>query len=272
MVGFKKYLAGFLAAWLLLPGVPVYAASAEGEIISVADKGPGLWKVSLQTSKGEQAYMLSMKSALKKEVPVEDIKQGDHLLPPGGGQGLDGFKGIKAPFGNMSQGTKKALGLPDVPNIPAIPKIPKLPPKVAMKGNPAAGGGAGPAPGGAPGSMPEAGPGGAPGKAKAPKGEEPKVKTKDEMLEEAGFENQKLLFPAGKEGAGRPGHEVLQVKKTEKGFELTVAEKQGKSSKLTVAPGKKVLKALTPADLKAKDHVRIDFDEQGKVIRDLTVQ
>ena len=268
---FRKWLAGMTAGLLLIPGTWVYAATAEGEVLSVSPKGPGLWQIVVKGREEKQTYVLSLKTAIKKEIPVEEVRQGDHLMAsPGGTQGTAGFKGIKG-FGNMAPGAKKALGLPDVPNIPAIPKVPKIPSKAELQAGRSAAEGKGPAKA-AEGGAPEKG--AAPGaeKGRAPKEPEPKVKTQDDILEEKGFQNEKLLFPPGKEEAVHSGLEVLAVKKTDKGFEVTMAGDKGEKDKLMLESGKKVLKALTPEDLREKDQVRLEFQEQGKVVTDLLVK
>lgn len=295
----RKGLASALAGMLFIYGTPGFAATAEGELLSIAPKGPGLWQVVIKAGEEKQTYIVSLKTLIKKEIPVEEVRPGDHLVKPKTGQGVPGFKGIKAPFGNMSPGAKKALGLPDIPNVPAIPQVPKIPSKEQLKaaspaagaggpqipskeqlksGSPAPGGqaSAGPAPGAGPG--PGAGPAaGEPGPQEGPSGPggrkpdqpEPKVKTQDDILEEKGFQNEKLLFAPGSEAA-RPGVEVVSVKKKDKGYEVSLAG--GKENKLTVEAGNKVLKALLPAELKEKDRVRLEFQEQGKVVTDLLVQ
>ncbi len=271
---FKKWIAGLTAVLLLIPGTLVYAASAEGEILSVAPKGPGLWTVSVKAKEGKRSFILSMKTTIKKEIPVDQVKRGDHLAAQSRGsstQGMPGIPGVKGAFEGMAASTKKALGLPDIPNVQGISQAPKIPGKGQMK--PPLPPFKGPA-GGAGGAAPEAGAGPGPGEktGREPKPPPPEPKTQDQMLQEKGFQNEKLLFPAGKDAAAPSGAEVLQVKKTQTGFELTVNAGKGQTQKLTMESGKKVLKILSPGDLKQKDRVKFDFEEQGKVIASLFVK
>ncbi len=254
----------FIAAGLLMPA-HAHAAALEGEVVSLAPMESGLWKVVIKAAGGKQSLVLSAKSAILKEVRVEDIKQGDRLASTNrGSQG--GTKGLKAPFGNMSAGAKKMLGLPNVPNIPAVPNIPNIPNKQQMKGVAPKGGGAAPQPGGGNPGVPQPG-----GGKSAAKEEPPPVKTQDEMLQEKGFQNEKLLFPPT-EGEIGPGEEVTQVRKVDQGFEVTLLSSTGKPEKQTYAPGKKVVKVLSPGDLKKKDRVSLDFNEKDKTVTQLKIK
>ena len=101
--------------------------------------------------------------------------------------------------------------------------------------------------------------------------EEPAVKTQDEMLQEKGFQNEKLLFPP-KSGPGKSGDEVTQVNKTDLGFEITVVSETGKPEKQMYAPGKKVLKVLSLKEVKENDNVLLNFNETDKTVIDLQVK
>jgi len=272
----KKSIAMMtLTLFLVSPGAS--AATLEGQVVSLASQGPGLWKVVVKGAGGEQSFMVSTKTAVQKEVPVEMLKAGDRLVSKNAGKGTKGFK---APFGNMSASAKKALGLPNIPSVPEVPKVPPIPSKQQMqgspssaKGNPQASAGPGSAGGGAaPAGMPGLG-GGAGGMApgKPPAKEEPKVKTQDEILQEKGFQNEKLLFPP-KEGAGKPGEEVTQVNKTDRGFEVTVVSETGKPEKQMYAPGKKVLKIFSLKEIKKDDKVLVNFNETDKTVTELQVK
>ena len=276
---FKRSAAIVTLSLFLVPSA-VSAATLEGQLISLAPQGAGLWKVAVKGSGGTTNLMISTKTVIQKEVPVETLKAGDRLVShiSTGGQG--GVPGIKDPFSNMADSTKKALGLPNIPNIPGIPKIPPMPDKnQIVKGNgssapsggssaPAASAGAAPAPAAA-GPAGPAGPGGGP--AKKPAAEPPKVKTQDEMLQEKGFQNEKLLFPP-KAGISRPGDEVTQVKKTDLGFEVTVVSATGKPEKRMIGLGKKVLKVFPLKEIKKDDKVLLSFNEKDKLITELQVK
>jgi len=265
---FKKAVAIGTLAMFLVPA-SVSAATLEGSVVSLDAQGPGFWKVVVKSARGEMTLIISTATAIQKEVPVESLKAGDRLVNPGGGS--PGVKGLKDPLAGMSDATKKALGLPNIPNIPPVPKIPPMPDKNQMlKGNGPAQQGGGPA-----GGPPPAGPAGAaPGGGMAPKkpsAEAPEVKTQDELLQEKGFQNEKLLFPP-KAGAGEVGTEVTQVNKTDLGFEVTVVSGTGKPEKKTYAVGKKVLKVLSIKDIKKNDQVSLNFNDTDKTVTGLQVK
>jgi hypothetical protein len=262
----KKAAAVMTLAMFLVPS-SASAATIEGQVVSLDSQAPGLWKVVVKGSGGEMTLMISTKTALQKEVPVEALKAGDRLVAQGGGQG--GVPGVKDPLSGMAESTKKALGLPNIPNIPQIPKIPPMPDKNQMiqgqgPAQAAPGSGGGPA---GPGGPPAAG-GMAP---KKPAAEEPKVKTQDEMLQEKGFQNEKLLFPP-KAGGTRSGAEVTQVSKTDLGFEVTVVSETGKPEKKMYAPGKKVMKVLSLQEVKKDDRVVLNFNDTDKTVLELEVK
>lgn len=270
---FKKAAALMTVTMFLIPSV-CSAATLEGQVLSLKPKGPGIWKVVVQGAQGKRSLIISAETTLKKEVPVETLKAGDRLVSKsGGGQGV---LGVKDPLKGMADATKKALGLPNIPNIPQIPKIPQMPDKNQMIKGP---GGAGPSPaqaggGGLPGGA--AGPGGGAPEAGGPApqkktAEEPKVKTQDEMLQEKGFQNEKLLFPP-KEGVNKPGEEITQINKTDRGFEVTVVSSTGKPAKQTYALGQKVLKVLTLKEIKKSDKVLLNFNETDKSVIELQVK
>lgn len=266
---FKKSAAIMTLAMFLIPSA-ASAATLEGQVVSLAPQGPGLWKVVVEDAGGETTLIISTKTVIQKEVPVEALKAGDRLVSKKTGTGTQGFK---APFGNMSASAKKALGLPNIPSIPPIPKIPPMPTKQQMQGNPmkgkgGGGGPAGPGPGSGSGGAPAGGGGMAPPKKPA---EAPAVKTQDEMLQEKGFQNEKLLFPP-KAGAGKAGEEVTQVSKTDLGFEVTTVSETGKPEKQMYAPGIKVLKVLSLKEVKKKDKVLLNFNDVDKSVIELQVK
>jgi len=242
------------------------AAVSEGQLLSITEFAPGLWKVTVQEGGAEKAYMVSTKTTLQKEIAVEAVKPGDRLLSKAKAGG--GTKGFKAPFSNMSEATKKMLGLPDVPSVPEVPKIPAIPDKQQMQGSPASQGGGAPQAGPG-GGMP--GMGGGMAQGKQPPAEAPAVKTQDEMLQEKGFQNNKLLFPP-ESGLGSPGNEVTQVVKTDLGYEVTVVSETGQPEKKTYAPGKKILKAISLKDIKKNDKISLSFNETDKTVIELEVK
>jgi len=262
---FSKKMAALMTLALFLIPSAASAATLEGQVVSLAPQAPGLWKVTVKGAAGETSLVISTNTLIQKEIVVEALKAGDRLVSKNKG----GTKGFKAPFSNMSASTKKGLGLPNVPSIPPIPKIPPIPSKQQMQGAPAGKGGAPGAAGpGAGAGAPPAGGGMAPPKKTA---EEPKVKTQDEMLQEKGFQNEKLLFPP-KAGSGKAGDEVTQVSKTDLGFEVTVVSETGKPVKQTYAPGKKVMKVLSLKEVKKNDKVFLSFNEKDKTVQELQVK
>lgn len=236
-----------------------FAGTLEGEILGLEPQGPGAWKLTVRADGQEQSLVLSARTQIQKSIAIEDVRQGDRIIRKTGGGGTQGFK---APFENLSKGAKKMLGLPDVPSVPQVPQVPQIPDKQQMQGSPAPGGGGTPPAGGAP----------APGPGKAPPKEEEPVKTQGELLEEKGFQNEKLLFPASAGEAAAPGSEVTQIKKTDQGFEVTLVSAAGEPEKETYSPGKKVLKALDPKDLNKKDLVRLDYSDENQMIVLVEVQ
>lgn len=233
-------------------------AAIQGEIISIVSKEAGTWEVLIKSNGEEKSFILDESSWIKKEVPVEDIKKGDHLAGASFA-GTKGLKGNKAPFRNLSPAAKKMLGLPNIGEIPSVPKIPKIPKKSEMTGSPTAK--RGPVPENQGAETPP-----------APQNPEPEVKTQDQLLEEKGFQNPKLLSSATEEGPESTGGEVTRVKKQGKKYELTVMNPTGQPEKLVFEQGHKITKSLTPNDLKKNDQVELKFSESGQLITELLVR
>jgi len=241
-------------AFLLLPlfalaqTVQAAPAVAEGEVISLAANDKGVWTLTVKVPTGEKKFEISKGTIISAEVSADQVRKGERIIRSGG------RSGDLAPLGGVSAQTKKLLGLPDVPKIPKLPEIPKPVPK----GLPGQGGGG---PGGPPGGGP--GGGGAPPKGKAPEKEPPKVKTQDDLLQEKGFQNEKLLFPGGgKDGAGV---KVTDVKRTAQGVEINVESAPGKTETLKLNFDAKVRKAIDAVDLKPQMKVRLELaGEKGK--------
>ncbi len=260
-----------------------------GVIQAIKDLGGGRYELTVQGAEGD-VFVVDASSQIEGTIPAKEVKEGQRIFIPGaGGPGIQGVKGMKNPFGNMSDAMKKQLGLPnmpnipdvpDVPNVPQIPKLPNIPNLPQNSGIPAGlpGGGAGPmgAPG-AGGGAPAAG-GGAPGGADlgaAMKDSHKAVEHEAEDLpppEEMMGPKAPVLSPAG----GAPAAElaqpkrVLQAKKTENGVELNL---EGEEESVVLPEDAPVKQILAAADLRESMPVKFTVREESgeKIVDQLIV-
>ena len=253
--------------WGTLLLLPVFAFAqtvsaapsvSEGEVLSLVPKGDG-WTLTVKVATGEKKFEIGKGTLISTEVTADQVRKGERILRSGAGGG------DLTPLAGISKETKKLLGLPDIPPIPKVPQIPKIPKGIPGQGGGGPGPGAGAPPAGGPPPGPGGPEGGAPPKGKAPKEEPPKVKTQDDLLDEKGFQNQKLLFPGGGKDGASAGVKVTDVKRTTKGIELKVESAPGKAETLTMSFDQKVRKAIEAVDLKPHMQVRLEIaGEKGK--------
>ncbi|MDD5672456.1 MAG: hypothetical protein PHN49_12555, partial [Candidatus Omnitrophica bacterium] len=161
---------------------PAFAAGEliSGKIVEIQPSGGNQYQITLESGDERPTFMIDEKTLIQRFIQAKNIKKGQKIMSGDeeqgvikGIKGMKGVKGMKSPFGGMSAGALKNLGLPNIPNVPSVPEIPSVPdiPKMPKKSElpqqiPGVGMGGAPAAGGAPPAE------GAPGPESGGKGEQ----------------------------------------------------------------------------------------------------
>jgi len=211
--------------------------------------------------------LVAPSAQVQAEVKASDLKKGQKIALSQGGH-IKGVQGTKAPFGNMSAGAKKFLGLPNIPaipNIPEIPKIPKVPQIPNAPGLKGTGGG-----GGAPpeiGNLEE-------GEAEQGRGSEPEVPEIPTQAQTGGLAPETLSSATPEPETSESSDDfvskqILQLKKTSSGVEVMLEGDE----KISLSSEEKVMQVLTLQDLRKDMSVHLEVSEQDgeNIVQRITV-
>lgn len=229
----------------------VFAASIAGKIQSITLVENGQYELSVFTDDGSSViYMVDENTIVKQPVAAKELKKGQVVLleSMSGTEKVKGVTGFKSPFSGISPQNAKAMGIPnipDIPNVPEVPKIPKVPeiPKIPQL----------------PGALSQG------GNQKPVSEEEVPDLPQDRSYTEL---NPNAVSPATPDN--KPvGKKVLNLKKTNKGIELTLEDNEP----VTLDPEAAVFHLLTPEDLKERMNVNLDVQDQveGSRVQQITI-
>lgn len=241
--------------------------SVSGTIEKIEPLGGGQFELSVRSGKSLSTFVVSGSTMVQAFLPAKRVKPGHKiLLSPIGAK--EGVKGVKRLFGNMSAGTKKFLGLPDVPEIPEVPKIPQIPklPDYLKKGKRTEalekGGQMLPGTEGQPLNLKASAletaqvPGAGDVEMQKQKEEEEPPEPKD-----AGFGTltPSPISPATSEEPllVRSGKRVVQSKKTRAGIEISLEDEAGSES-VVLPPDAQVIQVLSIKDLRKRMNVSLE--------------
>ena len=261
-----------LALALDASGSPALAAvaSVSGTIEKIEQVDQDQFELSVRVQEGISTFSVSRATPVEESVPAKQVKPGQKILlskiP-----GEKGMKGMKNPFGNMSSGSKKLLGLPQVSEIPKVPKIPKVPeiPKIPgmMKKS------KNPAPETAPQeAAPQMGMNPSDMQQAEPKQPEPEVPDLPKNAGTSGLTPNPLSHPSDAEPEALVKR-VIGSKKTSKGIEIQLEGEQGQNEAMILSPDDVVVRILSVDDLRKRMNVHLEVaeDANGKLVHRIVI-
>ncbi len=256
-------------------GSPALAAvaSVSGTIEKIEQVDRDQFELSIRVQEGVSTFSVSRATPVEESVPIKQVKPGQKILlsKTPAQKGTRGMKGMKDPFGNMSSGTKKFLGLPQISEIPEIPKIPKVPkvpeiPGMMKKSRK-------PAPEGAPQeAAPQMGMNPNDMQLAEQKQPEPEVPDLPKDAGTSGLTPNPLSTPSDAEPEALVKR-VIGSKKTSKGIEIQLEGEQGQNEAMILSPDDVVVRILSVDDLRKRMNVHLEVaeDANGKLVHRIVI-